>query len=170
MTGAVDVGAVTAAASELLAELHAVTSDATWHEPPWSAATWRAMLSLAGVFALLATRPSTAGADRDPVGFVLGQVAGDDVEVLAIGVRPDERRSGIGSDLLNALCTAASEAGATGVVLEVADSNLPARALYDRAGFRTVGRRRGYYRTPGGRLDAVILRRPLDRSQSSRST
>jgi ribosomal-protein-alanine N-acetyltransferase len=44
------------------------------------------------------------------------------------------------------------------VILEVAADNPAARALYARAGFREVGRRRNYYRRPARRADALILR------------
>ena len=170
MTGAVEIDRADVAAADLLTALHGVTADAAWDESPWTAATWRSMLSLAGVFALLAVDAGCIGAERDPVGFALGQIAGDDVEILAIGVRPDKRRQGIGRRLLDALATAAREAGMTGMVLEVAEANRAARALYTSAGFHVVGRRRAYYRTAEGRFDAVILRGPVSGSQSSRSS
>jgi ribosomal-protein-alanine N-acetyltransferase len=47
--------------------------------------------------------------------------------------------------------------------LEVAADNAPALALYQRAGFETVGRRRGYYaRIEGPAQDAVLMRRALN--------
>jgi len=46
------------------------------------------------------------------------------------------------------------------VFLEVDEGNEPARRLYRRAGFREVGRRKGYY--PAGKgAAALILRRDL---------
>jgi ribosomal-protein-alanine N-acetyltransferase len=46
--------------------------------------------------------------------------------------------------------------------LEVAEDNAAALALYTAAGFATTGRRRAYYRRPGGLLvDALMLRSPL---------
>jgi ribosomal-protein-alanine N-acetyltransferase len=38
--------------------------------------------------------------------------------------------------------------GAQKIVLEVRESNLPARALYEKAGFVESGSRSGYYRDP----------------------
>jgi ribosomal-protein-alanine N-acetyltransferase len=93
------------------------------------------------------------------VGYVvllLPPVVEDVVEVLRIAVAPDERRTGIGGQLM----TAALErcAGRT-VLLEVALSNESARGLYAGFGFEEISRRRGYY---GDGEDAVIMRWRID--------
>jgi ribosomal-protein-alanine N-acetyltransferase len=52
--------------------------------------------------------------------------------------------------------------GARAVFLEVGEDNVPARKLYQRAGFREVGRRDGYYQGPKGKSTAaLVLRRDL---------
>ena len=49
-------------------------------------------------------------------------------------------------------------AGAVRLFLEVAEDNVAARALYERAGFGQIGRRKAYYAAPdGGRTDALVL-------------
>ncbi len=76
----------------------------------------------------------------------------DPVELLRIAVRPAERRTGIGGQLMTAAlqrCT-----GRT-VLLEVAAGNKSAEALYRGFGFDQISRRRGYY---AGGEDAVIMR------------
>jgi ribosomal-protein-alanine N-acetyltransferase len=45
----------------------------------------------------------------------------------------------------------------------VRPSNHSALALYRHFGFRQIGLRRGYYPATGGREDALVLRRELDR-------
>ena len=45
-------------------------------------------------------------------------------------------------------------------MLEVRDSNEPAISLYEKLGFREVGRRKNYYRNP--KEDALILRKEWD--------
>ena len=47
-------------------------------------------------------------------------------------------------------------------VLEVADDNAGAIALYSGAGFGRVGARRGYYPRETGAVDALVMRRDLN--------
>ena len=90
-----------------------------------------------------------AGADALPVGAAwcrtfaaedpgYGFVA-DDVAEVSMGVDPDCRGRGIGTALLDALIARARVLGLRAVSLSVEDGNR-ARALYERAGFRVVGR------------------------------
>jgi len=40
--------------------------------------------------------------------------------------------------------------------------NTAAIRLYETMGFRQSGRRQGYYQSPGGREDALVMRRSAD--------
>ncbi len=82
-------------------------------------------------------------------------VAGGELHVLAIATHPDRRRAGIGGVLLAHAMAAAIARGATLATLEVRRSNLPAIALYERAGFATVHVRKGYYQDDGE--DALVM-------------
>jgi ribosomal-protein-alanine N-acetyltransferase len=118
---------------------------------PWSAAEFAALLGQPGVLL------ETAAA-----GFALGRVASDEAELLTLAVDPTRRRGGHGRALLAAFEAAARARGAARVFLEVAETNAPARALYAAAGYAEAGRRRGYYRAPGGAAaDAIVLARRL---------
>ena len=88
--------------------------------------------------------------DDGPVGVVwarflpeddpgYGFVAAD-VPELTIAVEPRGRGRGIGGALLARLLDAGRAAGWPGVSLSVEDGNTGARMLYERVGFRTVGR------------------------------
>ncbi|MFS0884107.1 ribosomal protein S18-alanine N-acetyltransferase [Aeromicrobium sp. 179-A 4D2 NHS] len=81
-----------------------------------------------------------------------------EAELMRIGVGLGSRRQGVGSRLLEAVEDAARSRGAERMLLEVADDNEPALALYRRAGYRETGRRRGYYRSGA---DAVLMDRRL---------
>ncbi len=137
--------------AHLLAAIHAAAF------PPaeqWDAAAITAQLSLPGGFGLF-----------DPTGgMVLGRLAADEAEILALAVMPARRRGGLGRALLVAAESHVEAAGGRVVFLEVAESNLPARALYTTAGYREIGRRSRYYRDG---TDALVLARPLRRGAAT---
>lgn len=81
---------------------------------------------------------------------------GDVVEVMTIGVALRAQRRGLGAQLFDALVGYARSRGATAVMLEVRVDNAPAIALYERAGFVVLGRRRRYYQPED--VDAFTMR------------
>lgn len=85
------------------------------------------------------------GAGGAPIGYAGLWFDGDDAQVMTIGVAADHQGRGVGGVLLGALVDRARALGARSVLLEVRVDNEPALALYRRAGFATLGRRRGYY-------------------------
>ena len=90
-------------------------------------------------------------------GYVGSQTVLDASDMMNIAVDPAFRRMGIAESLVNALVAALMERQSQSITLEVRASNEPAIALYDKLGFRQVGRRPNYYRNP--KEDALILRK-----------
>lgn len=85
----------------------------------------------------------------------------DEAHVTTFAVLPDWRRKGVGARLMLALVDLSREVGAHVITLEVRLSNIPARTLYQRFGFRPVGVRPRYYSDNGE--DALIMTTdPLD--------
>ncbi|HEY3318586.1 MAG TPA: tRNA (adenosine(37)-N6)-threonylcarbamoyltransferase complex transferase subunit TsaD [Coriobacteriia bacterium] len=78
-----------------------------------------------------------------------------DGHILDLAVRPDARGLGIGRALISALVERAAGLGILRMTLEVRPSNSVARALYEEAGFHSVGCRPGYYDDTDE--DAVIM-------------
>lgn len=75
-------------------------------------------------------------------------VAGDEGDVGNIAVHPDYRRLGIGSDIVNALIREGIDRGLSIITLDVRESNIPARRLYEKKGFVQVGYRPKFYSHP----------------------
>jgi ribosomal-protein-alanine N-acetyltransferase len=79
----------------------------------------------------------------------------DEAHVTTFAVDPGWRRQGVGESLLLALLDVAIARHAREATLEVRLSNLPARRLYEKFGFRPVGLRPRYYSDNGE--DALIM-------------
>lgn len=79
----------------------------------------------------------------------------DQAHVTTFAVDPARRRQGIGARMVLALLGMARTLGARQATLEVRLSNLAARRLYERFGFRPVGVRPRYYSDNGE--DALIM-------------
>lgn len=88
------------------------------------------------------------------VGFLAARTTFGETEILNVAVSGIQRRRGIGMKLLSERLHAA---GTNVVFLEVRESNLAARAFYEKMGFRESGRRPNYYSDPAEA--ALILRR-----------
>lgn len=91
-------------------------------------------------------------------GCLLAQSAGAEADIVTLGVSPRMRRQGTARRLLSALEEEARHLQITRIVLEVAETNLPAIRLYESAGYVSVGRRSCYY---AGRVDALVLDKVL---------
>lgn len=136
------------AAAARCANLHKISFSS-----PWSAAEFGSLLASASVVA--------DGVGSAPLvdGFILSRRAADEAEILTIAVDPAKRAHGLGNALLGFHLSRLSMLGVEKLFLEVAESNKPALALYNRYGFERVGLREGYYAKPDGtRAAALILR------------
>ena len=128
----------------------AMEVDASCLPRPWSETVWREELeSPFGLYLVL-----------EDEGGIFAQIGlrylADELHVTTLAVRPERRRRGYASALLEAALGAFAEARR--VHLEVRPSNAPAISLYERLGFSVTGRRRRYY----GDEDALLMTLDLD--------
>jgi ribosomal-protein-alanine N-acetyltransferase len=96
-----------------------------------------------------------ARAGSDVVGFAGIWLMVDQAHITTFAVDPDWRRKGVGSQMILALLRMSRTLGARNATLEVRLSNVAARRLYERFGFRPVGVRPRYYTDNGE--DALIM-------------
>ncbi|HXC00533.1 MAG TPA: ribosomal protein S18-alanine N-acetyltransferase [Terriglobales bacterium] len=81
-------------------------------------------------------------------GFICAKPVAGEWEIENVAVAAQLLRRGIADRLLQELIQRAESEPAAAILLEVRESNLPARRLYEKRGFREVGRRRTYYKDP----------------------
>lgn len=91
------------------------------------------------------------------LGFAIIQQIIDEVTLIDICIDPAEQGHGYGRLLLKEVVDAAKSSGAVVIMLEVRESNVAARHLYQQMGFTESGRRRGYYSLGEGKEDALLM-------------
>lgn len=125
--------------------------------PAWDETAFRILLS--------APETEAQGIEHGSAGlvtFLVARVAADEAEIVTFGVAPAQQRQGLASRLLATVIACLRRRGVRCAYLEVAEDNAAARALYSRAGFAQVGRRRDYYVASGSpSRDAIVLRLEL---------
>jgi [ribosomal protein S18]-alanine N-acetyltransferase len=93
-----------------------------------------------------------------PRGFASLQLVGEEAYLLNIMVDPALRRTGRGERMLQKVMIVARRKGASRMLLDVEAGNKPALALYQKAGFAILERRRRAY--PRGE-DALVMKKEL---------
>ena len=91
------------------------------------------------------------------VGYVGSQSVMGWADMMNLAVAPAYRRNGVAERLVTELICRLQQQEVICLTLEVRVSNKPAVSLYEKLGFREVGRRPGYYHNP--KEDALILRK-----------
>jgi len=90
------------------------------------------------------------------LGFLVASHLSPDWELENVVVLSTERRQGLGKALVDCLLAEAAKTNNASVFLEVRESNLAARAVYEKVGFQITGRRKSYYSNP--QEDAILYR------------
>lgn len=93
-------------------------------------------------------------------GYIAARLVANELHINNVAVRAEYRRRTIGSALLQHILAEGKRAGAVVAFLEVRAGNSLAQALYQKCGFRGVGRRRNYYFDP--LEDALIMSAQLE--------
>lgn len=95
-----------------------------------------------------------AKVNTEIVGFAGIWKSVDDIHITNIVVKKSFRKNGIGSLLLQKLISVTNKLGYKELTLEVNSSNLPAKKLYLKFGFKELGIRKKYYNNTD---DAIIM-------------
>ena len=116
-----------------------------------SAAHWRAeeYAKLVASGLILVFKP-----EGELRGFICAKSVAGEWELENIVVAKAFQRQRIADSLMQALLGEVEHSGGSKVFLEVRESNLQARRLYEKRKFRESGRRRNYYQNPSE--DAIL--------------
>ena len=101
-------------------------------------------------------------AKRRIAGFALIRTVADEAELLTIAVDPRWRGRHVGRALMDAVFADLMLSPARRMFLEVDEQNHAAIRLYERQGFSTISKRKGYYPRPdGSAATALVMARDL---------
>ena len=137
-----------------MAELHRAepTGQRAWSETEFSA-----MLSA-----------SNAVSVTCDAGFAVGQVIVDEAELFLIMTKPEHRKQGVGHRILATFEQQAFQNAVRRIILEVADTNAAARALYSANGYQQIAVRKNYYTFPNGsHADAIVMEKHLQKTDEN---
>jgi ribosomal-protein-alanine N-acetyltransferase len=122
---------------------------------PWPESAYRHDLTNNSTAILWVAEVLSEDQDSKVVGMVDVWLIQEEAHIATLAVHPDYRGNGIAADLLSKVLFEAYKLGAQRAMLEVRESNLAARTLYEDFGFVTVSRRRRYYRD--NNEDALLM-------------
>ena len=98
--------------------------------------------------------------DDELIGYGGFWLVVDEAHITSVTVRHEQRGRKYGEQLLVHLLDDAAASGARIATLEVRPSNIAARELYRKFGFRAVGVRKNYYVT--SKEDALIMTKDIE--------
>ena len=120
----------------------------------WSEAEFSAMLSASNALSVTCE-----------AGFAVGQVILDEAELFLIMIEPEHRKQGVGHRILALFEQQAFQNTVRRIILEVADTNAAARALYSANGYQQIAVRKNYYTFPNGsHADAIVMEKHLQKT------
>ena len=120
----------------------------------WSEAEFSAMLSANNTLSVTCD-----------AGFAVGQVILDEAELFLIMTKPEHRNQGVGHRILALFEQQAFQNAVRRIILEVADTNEAARALYSANGYQQIAVRKNYYTFPNrSHADAIVMEKHLPKT------
>ena len=126
----------------------------------WSEEDYQQKLSHSSTLCLVAEGSEADNGNPTVAGFLLGQVAADEMEILNFALTSAGRRQGLGRMLLQEAFAQAAARGVRRCWLEARASNQAALLFYQSQSFAELYRRQKYYSDPVE--DAVVCSRTLE--------
>jgi ribosomal-protein-alanine N-acetyltransferase len=114
------------------------------HITPWSSQSFNNIVS-SGYWSLVLLKEIDSV--FIPIGYIVFMRNDEEWELLNFTISLHMQRQGLGSFLIQHALLAIQELGAEKVFLEVRESSYSVINIYNKLGFKTVGRRKNYYLT-----------------------
>ena len=132
---------------------------------PWSRISFEGELSCQNASNFV-VKSAEAGKESRIAAYAFMRRVVDELHIFKIAVTPARRGHGIATWFLNHCFTMGVQQGVNSVYLEVRPSNIPAFELYEKLGFKEIGRRPNYY--ADSKEDALVMMKDLAKFQPLR--
>jgi len=93
-----------------------------------------------------------------PIGHMIFEQVLDEIHLHNVCVNPKFQKKRLGHLWVDHLYLHANKNQVKDIVLEVRVSNLTAKRLYAKRGFREIGLRKDYYQAEDGKEDALVMK------------
>ena len=123
---------------------------------PWPEPDYHLELERKDSICLVCESESPGPKGAGIVGFLVSRFSSEEVQINNLAVAAEQRRRGAAESLLLRLKALCKGKPVSRIWLEVRQSNLAALGFYERMGFETAYRRKGFYRNPTE--DAFVLK------------
>lgn len=97
-----------------------------------------------------------AESEEEIVGYVGGKLLFNEAEIYSVAVNTSYQGRQVATRLVRAFMEYCEKQGVTTVFLEVRESNVPGRTLYEKLNFTVIGKRPDYYTHPVE--DAILMK------------
>ena len=124
--------------------------EAVCFSSPWPAQSFLNILNNNNALYLVAEE------DAEVLGYIGIFDLIDEFSIINVATHPNHRKKGIARRLMEEIHQRAKEKNCPLVTLEVRESNIPARSLYERFGYTECGRDKNYYSDPTE--DAILYK------------
>ena len=124
---------------------------------PWSCESLSAeMLNPLNLTSIISSKSATK---PEILGYSLTRIISPEAELLRVAVKPEVRGQGAAKQILAELLRKLISLQVEKVYLEVSEKNLPAIALYKKAGFSNINYRPNYYdnSTTGALIFEIVV-------------
>jgi len=129
---------------------------------PWPKKGFEVQLEDGASIMLVARLEDGASVAGEMVGYLCAYHIFEELQLASLAVKEAFRRRGIARKLIAEMIRQGRGEEASKIWLDVRESNVAARRLYENLGFRGVYRRKNYYRKP--KEDALVMFRLVDKA------
>lgn len=134
---------------ELAKSLWFISEEAFEYGSPWQVSQFLADIDNSNSYYLLIEK------EEQLVGYLIFHRVLDEAEVINIAVLPTYKGGSVACELLSQGLREMVALGIRMVFLEVRETNHSAIGLYQKVGFKEIGRRKAYYRQP--KEDGLVM-------------